>query len=242
MDDRIQIGAKLQLSFFEKPCLEVARALIGMYLLRRLPDGETAVGRVVETEAYLGDGTDPGAHSHRGRTPRNAAMFGPAGSLYVYVIYGVHLCANVVCEGGRGSAVLLRAVEPMKSIDGIDGINSMDGIEKMRTRRGLAADAPRHQIANGPAKLCQAFGIDQSDDERSVTEGPIVFHKPDAPDPAMIVGASRRIGLSHGRDLPYRFFEVGNPCVSGPRSMNESDQEYQEYQEAEAGRRPPVTF
>ena len=153
------------------------------------------MGRIVEVEAYSGDGSDPSAHSHRGPTPRNRAMFGPAAHLYVYRIYGIHSCANVVCEpSGRGAAVLLRAVEPVQ------------GRETMRTRRGLAAKAPAREIANGPGKLCAAFSIALQDCGSDLLRGPIELRRPHRSDPSVEIATSRRIGLSKGVELPWRFF------------------------------------
>ena len=92
----VQLGPRYSRAFFARPCLEVSRELVGAYLVRTLPNREKLAGRIVEVEAYIGDGTDPGAHSHRGPTPRNRVMFGPPGHLYVYLSYGIHTCANVV--------------------------------------------------------------------------------------------------------------------------------------------------
>ena len=116
--------------FFARPTLDVARDLLGAHLVRRV-GGERLVTRIVEVEAYLGDGSDPGSHCHRGLTPRNRAMFGPPGRLYVYRSYGIHTCVNVVCEEeGVAGAVLLRAAEPLM------------GVDRMRRNRGLGAGGP----------------------------------------------------------------------------------------------------
>lgn len=162
------------------------------------------MARLVEVEGYLGDGTDPGSHSHRGLTRRNRAMFGPAGSLYVYRIYGIHTCANVVCEGRRGAAVLLRAAEPVA------------GLEYMRVHLGFSAKSSTRRLLAGPARLCRAFGISIGDDGRSLLAGPVVLHAARPHDRTLAVGVSARVGLSRGADLPYRFFARGNPFVSRP--------------------------
>ena len=137
------MNARLSCAFFARPVLEVARDLLGCTFLC---DG--VGGRLVEVEAYRAD--DPASHSYRGRTPRNAVMFGPPGRLYVYFTMGLHFCVNVVCEGeGHAAAVLLRALEPTA------------GLEAMRQRRGL--DDPR-RLCSGPAKLTQALAVTRADD------------------------------------------------------------------------------
>ena len=106
----MRLGPLLPAAFFARPSPQVARDLLGLCLVHRLADGALLIGRIVEVEAYLGDGSDPASHAHRGPTPRNRSMFGPPGRLYAYRSYGLHTCVNVVCEPhGRGSAVLLRA-------------------------------------------------------------------------------------------------------------------------------------
>ena len=194
MVESVEPGPRYPRSFFARDCLEVAPDLLGAYLVRTL-NGEKLVGRIIEVEAYLGDGTDPGAHSHRGRTPRTRAMFGPPGHLYVYLSYGIHTCANVVCEPeGQGAAVLFRAIEPVQ------------GIETMRALRGLAEDASTRCVGNGPGKLCSAFGITRNDYGRDLLCGEIELRRPRRRDPVLEVGVSRRVGLTKGAELPYRFF------------------------------------
>jgi DNA-3-methyladenine glycosylase len=147
-------------------------------------------GRIVETEAYTQD--DPASHSHRGRSPRNAVMFGPAGHLYVYRSYGIHWCANVVTGAeGDGQAVLIRAIEPV------------EGAEIMLRRRG------RLPLADGPGKLCAAFGIDGDDDGADLVspDSPIRIVDDGTPPPAdPLVGP--RVGISKAVDTPWRWRAV----------------------------------
>jgi DNA-3-methyladenine glycosylase len=164
------------------------------------------VGRIVEVEAYLGDGSDPSSHAHRGPTERNQAMFGPPGRLYVYRSYGIHTCANVVCEAkGRGAAVLLRAIEPV------------EGASRMRAARGLASGAPEREIANGPGKLTQALGMTLDDYGHSLLRGRLSLRRPARSDPPVALARSPRVGVSKGRTLPYRFYVPGNEFVSRAR-------------------------
>ena len=202
----MRLGPPFGITFFARPCLEVAPDLLGAILVHRLPDGARLVGRIVEVEAYLGDGNDPGSHSHGGETARNRAMFGPPGCLYAYRSYGLHTCANVVCEApGRGAAVLLRALEPL------------EGADRMRIHRGLAEDAPVRAVASGPGRLAQALALTLGDDGRSLLRGPIALRQPAPGEDRPEVGTSRRVGLRRGAELPYRFFARGHPCVSRPR-------------------------
>jgi DNA-3-methyladenine glycosylase len=199
-------GGPFRLAFFARPCLEVAPELLGAYLVRRLADGERLVGRIVEVEAYLGDGSDPSSHAHRGPTKRNQAMFGPPGRLYVYRSYGIHTCANVVCEAeGRGAAVLLRAIEPVA------------GASRMRAARSLAPGAPEREIANGPGKLTQALGVTLDEYGHSLLRGRLSLRRPARSDPSPALARSPRVGLSKARALPYRFYVPGNEFVSRAR-------------------------
>ncbi len=184
--------------FFARPCLEVAPALLGCRLVHRV-NGRLLMGRIVEVEAYLGDGHDPGSHSNRGPTPRNRAMFGPPGRFYVYRSMGLHVCTNVVCEPrDQGAAVLLRAVEPL------------DGEAGMRRARG---GRDGFELTNGPGKLSQAFAITLEHYGHSALRGALrIEADPAAPQPRIL--ASSRIGLSRGAELRYRFFADGNPYVT----------------------------
>lgn len=188
----------LPLEFFERPTDVVARLLLGCTLVRRSGDEEMA-GIIVETEAYMPTG-DEANHTYRGQTPRNAAMFGRAGILYVYKIYGIHHCVNFVTEAeGQGCAVLIRAVEPVA------------GIPAMQQRRGVnGVDT----LCNGPGKLAQAFGFTTADSFTPL-DGLDVCVRSGFEIPDDRVGVTSRIGLSKAVELPLRFFVRGNPHVSG---------------------------
>ena len=176
-------------AFFDRPAHEVAPDLIGVTLL---VDG--AGGPLVEVEAY--DQTDPASHSFNGPTPRNAAMFGPAGHAYVYKIYGIHWCLNFVCR--PGSAVLIRALEPLH------------GIARMQERRGGMAE---RQLCSGPGKLCQALAVDIGHN------GLPLDHPPFELLPAEIshdIATGPRIGITKGAETPWRFVRRGSPFLSKP--------------------------
>ena len=191
----------LRRSFYRRPPTLVGSDLIGKLLIRRLP-GITLVGRVVECEAY--DEDDPASHSFRGPTPRNEVMFGPPGHLYVYFTYGMHFCANVVTgRDGHGSAVLLRAVQPL------------EGLDWMAERRGLSDE---RLLCAGPGRLTQAFGIARAENGADLVRDGAVFLAKGRPPEAESIGVSARIGVNVGADLPWRFFELGSPFLSR-RSM-----------------------
>jgi DNA-3-methyladenine glycosylase len=167
-----------------------------------LVHGERA-GRIVEVEAYRG-AADPASHAFRGRTARNATMFGPAGHLYVYFSYGMHWCANVVTsEEGEAGAVLVRALAPLR------------GVEAMQAARPAARRTV--DVANGPAKACQALGIDGSFDGLDLVAGERdVWIAEDGIGPPDVPAAGPRVGISVATELPWRFSVPGDPHRSRP--------------------------
>jgi len=183
--------------FYHKPTLSVARELLGKYLYRKY-ESRYLVGMIVEVEAYIGQ-TDPACHAAVGKTTRNAVMFGPPGYAYVYFIYGVHYCLNVVTEGEDfPAAVLIRALEPVQ------------GIEVMKKLRNTS---DVRNLTNGPGKLCQALGIDRQlngadlcGEELFITEGKTVA--------VSGIVQTPRIGIRVGTEHHWRFYIKDNPHVS----------------------------
>lgn len=180
---------KLMLDFYARPTLEVARDLLGQILVHRSPQG-TSAGIIVETEAYTQN--DPACHACRGKTKRNATMFARPGYGYVYLIYGMHYCFNVVtAQEGIGEAVLIRALQPLA------------GIKLMEARRGT--DKPK-LLCSGPARLSQALGITLADDGVDLLDDGIFILEGRRPKEII---TTTRIGISQGVDLPYRFHTAG---------------------------------
>jgi DNA-3-methyladenine glycosylase len=192
---------RLPRGFFARPAPEVAPELLGSRLVRALPEGVRLSGTIVEAEAY--EPGDPASHAFRGRTPRNAVMFGAPGHLYVYFTYGNHWMANIVTRGrGEGSAVLIRALRPL------------DGVDEMRVRRGRER---LHDLCSGPGKLCQALAIDRNLDGSDLVRGREVWlERGVAVEPDSITTGSR-VGVSVGLDRPWRFSIAGDPFVSRGR-------------------------
>jgi len=190
---------KLPRSFYEQPTIEVARQLLGKYLVRKHPDG-TTIGRIVETEAYIGP-QDKACHASRGRTPRTEIMFGRAGHAYVYMIYGFHYMLNIVTEAADfPAAVLIRAVEPL------------EGLPLMQSRRQTER---LHSLASGPGKLCRAFAIDRTLNGNDVCGK--VLYLDDHGEPAPKVVTTPRIGVDYAgkwKHKPWRFLIKGNEFVS----------------------------
>lgn len=214
----------LSREFFLPPPDVVARALLGAVLLRDW-QGVTLAGRIVETEAYFGTG-DAAAHAFRGRTPRNAVLFGPPGHAYVYNIYGLHACLNVSCEPeGQAGCVLIRALEPL---------GPPSALEAMARLRQLPTNSEPRLLTSGPGRLCQAFaitrptcngldlldpasplrlGFDLDTDTATVTDYDAqAASMPDKP----AFAVSPRIGIRKAAELPLRFSLANHPCVSKP--------------------------
>ena len=189
------LGSILDRHFYERPTVEVARDLLGKALVHG-----RAAGIIVETEAYLG-GDDLAAHSSRGVTDRTRVIFGPPGHAYVYFIYGMYECLNLVAEPeGRPGCVLVRALQPVA------------GIDLMQKRRPAARRA--EDLASGPGKLTLALGITRALTGADVTHGRLVVrHAPESQD--FEVEVTPRVGIRHCADWPLRFLIRGNPFVSG---------------------------
>jgi DNA-3-methyladenine glycosylase len=192
--------------FYLRPTLTVARDLLGKLLVHEAPDGRTSA-RIVEVEAYRGP-ADRAAHTRGGhRSPRNESMWGPGGHAYVYFVYGMHHCLNVVTRAaGLPEAILIRAAAPVQ------------GVPLMRRRRGVAA-GPEWQLLRGPGSLCRGLGIDRRLDGAALTRGPLLLL--DAPTaPRHRIRRTARVGVAYaGEDAarPWRLLLAGEPAVSGRR-------------------------
>jgi len=193
--------AGLGREFFARPAWLVAPELLGCVLEHRSDEGVVAV-RLVEVEAY-GGGDDPASHAWRGRTARNAAMYGPPGTLYVYFVYGMHWCVNLVCEEeGTATAVLLRAGEVVA------------GAGPAARRRGTG---PPRDLARGPARLAQALGLDGSWDGADLCgpDGALAIRAREGEPPPIDIGP--RVGVVRAAETPWRFWISGDPAVSAYR-------------------------
>ena len=192
---------KLPRSFYTRSALLVAQDLLGKILVRKI--GKTILsGKIVEVEAYLGM-MDPASHAYHGQTKRNEVMFREGGCLYVYFTYGMHFCANIVTgEQDEGEAVLIRALEPVT------------GIEVMKRNRGFAKSAgTTHTLTNGPAKLCQALGIERKDNGIDLL-GTEIYVIAGESIPKSSIDTSGRIGISRGKEKQWRSFIKGNEWIS----------------------------
>ena len=195
---------RLPRAFYDRSPALVARQLLGKALVRRI-DTAWVGGLIVETEAYLAT-RDAASHSARGKTASNASMFGPPGTLYVYPIHAKHCMNAVTEEQGRGSAVLIRAVEP---IWGIDVMQANRGLEDLR------------RLTRGPAMLCQALQIDREDDGKDLCgDRTILVAASDAPADFKCI-ATPRIGISQAKHRRLRFIASGSRFVSGTNLQNQ---------------------
>ena len=193
----------------------MAPDLLGCVIVHETAEGLVAV-MLAEVEAYAGE-SDPASHAFRGRTARNAVMYGPPGHAYVYFTYGMHFCVNLVCQGeGEASAVLLRAGRVI------------DGVRLASARRYGAAAAPgppgalprERDLARGPARLCQALAIDRSHDGADAADpgSPLRVLGPPASVPAADISQGPRVGVSRAADVDWRFWITGDPAVSPYRA------------------------
>ena len=195
-----ELATPLPRAFYARDVLAVARDLLGHVLVSDLGDGRVS-GRIVEVEAYGGE-RDPASHARPGRTARNASMYGPPGHAYVYFTYGMHHCANVVVEAeGNPSAVLIRALEPRT------------GLLRMARRRKTAD--PR-RLVNGPGNVAEALGLDRAHDGADLTRGPLWISSVRPVVNGERIAASRRIGIRHAIERPWRF--TLEPTRGGTRS------------------------
>lgn len=185
-----------------RPAEEVAPNLLGAILTHETPEGTVSI-TITETEAYSGS-ADPASHAYRGRTPRNAVMFGPAGHLYVYRSHGLHWCANIVTGAdGIATAVLIRAGRVI------------EGEELARERRGGKVESPR--LARGPGNFCQALGITAEHNGTDLLTGASVALSEGEPVPAALIRVGPRVGVSRAHDWQHRFYLAGDPTVSAYR-------------------------
>ena len=201
----------MKAEFFDRDPRRVARALLGKLLIRKIPSGISA-GRIVETEAYLGE-NDAAAHAAAGHTPRNSVLFGPPGYAYVYFIYGAHYCLNVSClPEGKAGSVLFRALEPIA------------GIEQMAEARGMELPAELgkisllKKISSGPGRMAEALGITRERDNGKSLVGALSdLRIADDGYRVRRITVTPRIGIVKSADHPLRYFIADNRLVSGPR-------------------------
>lgn len=207
-------------SWLELPTLQVAKRLLGSKLVTIQRNQRTA-GMIVEVEAYRGD-IDQAAHSFGGPSRRNQVMFWSAGHCYVYLIYGVHYCVNVVTEvEGIGAAVLIRALQPLEGIDVMlmrrgagRRLPSISAAQAIRAKGLLAPHPKLLTLTNGPAKLCQAMGIGPRMSGEHLLHSVRIRLEAYSIIPAVQIGRSLRIGINKSKELPWRFYIKNNPWLS----------------------------
>jgi DNA-3-methyladenine glycosylase len=218
------------------PTLEVAVALLGWRLVRddpADPDNPAGrrVGRIVELEAYIGEG-DRASHARFGRTPRNGVMYGPAGRAYVYLVYGMHDCLNIVTEpAGSPAALLVRAVEPLEGAARMRLARTRRAADRRQAedvpatigRRGTPLTIADHRLAAGPGLVCAAFDLDRGLTGHDLfdPDALVRIEPPLASDPRPVIVSGPRIGVGYAgepwTEVPWRFSIAGNPAVSSPR-------------------------
>ena len=202
MEDTIS-GIKLSKSFYSRDLLTVAKELLGKVLVKKNPKSLFAV-RIVEVEAYNGE-IDKAAHSYGGKTERTKVMFNEGGYFYVYLTYGVHHCCNIVTGlEDKGTAVLIRAVEPLKGLD---------MMIKNRFGRKLKNDKEIINLTNGPGKICKALGINRNHSGLDLT-GDKIFLLDQPKVKASEIGISKRIGITRSTNYPWRFYIKENQFLS----------------------------
>jgi len=190
-----EMSQPLKRAFYKRPTLHVARELLGCLLVFE-QDGQRLIGRIVETEAYIGM-DDPACHAAVGKTARNEVMFGRPGVAYVYFIYGIHFCLNLVPEPTDSpAAVLIRALEPLQ------------GIEQMQERRNKLR---LRDLTSGPGKLCQAFDISRIQNGLDLCRSPLIIFPGETPDNIV---ETTRIGIRVGTEKPWRFYDADSEHVS----------------------------
>jgi DNA-3-methyladenine glycosylase len=186
-------------NFFNKDTINAAKELLGKILVKKTGKNEYISGKIVETEAYIGE-HDPACHAYQNISGRSSVLYEEGGTIYVYFIYGNYYCFNVVTEKkGIGSAVLIRAVEPV------------EGIDIMTANRPKAKKI--YDLTNGPSKFCMAFDIDKKYNGKKLSEDGIFISEPFHKE-KFEIAASKRIGIVKGADFPYRFFIKDNPFVT----------------------------
>jgi len=197
------LNNKLPREFYIRNLLTVAKELLGKIFVK-IENGKYYSGKIVEVEAYDG-AIDEAAHSYRGKTKRNSIMFEQGGFLYVYFTYGAHFCCNVVTgKEGNGTAVLIRAIEP------VDGVDLMI---KNRFRRDLINDKEKYKLTSGPGKVCEAFEISRQHYGQDLTGNMIYILDQPKIMPGNII-ATTRVGISRSVDLLWRFYIKDNPYIS----------------------------
>jgi len=189
--------------FYIRPVLAVAKDLLGKVLIKK-DENQVLAARIVEVEAYDGN-VDKASHSFNGKTNRNEVMFNEGGYFYVYFTYGAHFCCNVVTgKKDHGAAVLIRAVEPLIGID---------KMIKNRFNRELKSEKEIYNLTSGPGKVCKAFDFTKEHSGLDLTNSAVfIVDQPELK--KNMIGISKRIGITKSVNLPWRFFEIGNPYLS----------------------------